>query len=154
MRNVDSIVTPLATLVRIAQPAPEAVAPTEQNAAGTGTPQANEPQPMPVTPAAPQSVPESSALRPSFSCTVARSRGEREVCGDAGLAALDRNMAAQYTAAAAAASPEQRDLLRETARRFYAYRDRCPNRKCIADAYVGRMREIRDIAQGRWQPPG
>ena len=36
--------------------------------------------------------------------------------------------------------------------RFLAYRDRCPNRQCIADAYVGRMREIRDIMEGRLTP--
>jgi hypothetical protein len=33
-----------------------------------------------------------------------------------------------------------------------AYRDRCPTNACIGDAYVGRMREIRDIMEGRWQP--
>jgi uncharacterized protein len=49
----------------------------------------------------------------------------------------------------ASASPEQQALLQQTARRFYAYRDRCPARQCIADAYLGRMREIRDIMQGR-----
>ena len=41
---------------------------------------------------------------------------------------------------------------RQTARRFYAYRDRCFNKACIGDAYVGRMREIRDIMEGRWRP--
>jgi uncharacterized protein len=62
-------------------------------------------------------------------------------------------MAAQYARAVAQASPEQRDILRDTAHRFYAYRDRCPNNACIGDAYVGRIREIRDIMEGRWQPP-
>jgi len=51
-----------------------------------------------------------------------------------------------------AASPEQRALLQSTRDRFLGYRDRCPNRQCIADSYVGRMREIRDIMEGRWQP--
>ena len=62
-------------------------------------------------------------------------------------------MAAQYGRALASASPDQNAILRDTARRFYAFRDRCPNRQCVADAYVGRMREIRDIIEGRWQPP-
>jgi uncharacterized protein len=75
------------------------------------------------------------------------------VCADAGLAALDRNMATEYGRAFGVSSPEQQDLLRETERRFFAYRDRCPNRKCIADAYVGRIREIRDIVEGRWHAP-
>jgi uncharacterized protein len=60
-------------------------------------------------------------------------------------------MDAQYGRAVSVASPEQRDLLKSTARRFYAYRDRCADNRCIGDAYVGRMREIRDIMEGRWQ---
>ena len=61
-------------------------------------------------------------------------------------------MATQYAQAIAEASPEQRELLRRTRDRFIGYRDRCPNRSCMGDAYVGRMREIRDIMEGRWQP--
>ena len=49
------------------------------------------------------------------------------------------------------ATPDQQVLLLRTARRFYAYRDRCPARQCIANAYLGRMREIRDIMEGRWR---
>ncbi len=62
-------------------------------------------------------------------------------------------MASQYRDAFADADPEQQDVLRGSARRFYAYRDRCPDAKCIGDAYVGRMREIRDIMEGRWRAP-
>jgi hypothetical protein len=62
-------------------------------------------------------------------------------------------MAAQYGRALAQASPDEHDLLRDTAHRFYAYRDRCSDNRCIGAAYVGRMREIRDIVEGRWQPP-
>ncbi|HEX6603953.1 MAG TPA: hypothetical protein VF027_03615, partial [Sphingomicrobium sp.] len=68
-----------------------------------------------------------------------------------GLAALDLNMSTQYRRALSSASPEQRRLLQSTRDRFLAYRDRCPNQRCMADAYVGRMREIRDIMEGRWQ---
>ena len=68
------------------------------------------------------------------------------------IAALDRNMAAQYLRALTSASPQQQAILQSTRDRFLGYRDRCPNRQCIADAYVGRMREIRDIMEGRWQP--
>ena len=62
-------------------------------------------------------------------------------------------MAAQYRRALAAAAPDERALLQSTRDRFLRYRDRCGDRQCIADAYVGRMREIRDIVQGNWQPP-
>jgi uncharacterized protein len=73
------------------------------------------------------------------------------VCSDGGLAALDRSMAAQYGHAMATATPEQQALLRRTRSRFLAYRDRCPDRQCMGDAYVGRMREIRDIMEGHWR---
>jgi uncharacterized protein len=69
------------------------------------------------------------------------------------LAALDRDMAGEYARALGVASPDQRDLLRETGRRFDTFRDRCSDRKCIADTYAGRIKEIRDIVEGRWQQP-
>jgi hypothetical protein len=147
LHNADAIIAPLATLARTQQPAPqpeanEIVPQTSNDTA----PEASEPEP-----AAPQS--QSSTAQPSFSCANARTRGETAVCGDAGLAALDRNMAAEYGHALTVATPDQRELLRQTARRFYAYRDRCPDRQCIASAYSGRVREIRDIVEGRWQQP-
>jgi hypothetical protein len=151
LRNADAIITPLATLARVGGSPPPSAAPetnaiaAEQPPAGaSGTPQA----PSPAEPLAPRP----SGAGASFDCTKARTRGEVAVCSDAGLATLDRNMAAQYGRAVSQASPEQRDLLLETAHRFYAYRDRCPNNACIGDAYVGRMREIRDIMEGRWRP--
>ena len=61
-------------------------------------------------------------------------------------------MASEYGRAFAVAAPEQRQILRQTAHRFYAYRDRCPDRQCIAAAYAERVSEIRDIVEGRWQP--
>ena len=90
-----------------------------------------------------------AAGRPSFNCANARTSGENAVCGDSGLAALDVRMAGQYRRALSEAGPVQRQQLQATRDRFLAYRDRCPNRRCMADAYVGRMREIRDIMEGR-----
>jgi nitrite reductase/ring-hydroxylating ferredoxin subunit len=60
-------------------------------------------------------------------------------------------MTTQYRRALSGATPAQRQFLQTSRDRFLAYRDRCPNRQCMADAYVGRMREIRDIMEGRWQ---
>lgn len=158
LRNADSIVAPLATLERVNQPAPTAPAaeqgaPSEMNGA--------EPKPPPATPpqSAQQAAPTipsgqaSSSAPPSFDCVKAHTKGQFAVCSNAGLAALDRNMAAQYASAMSGASPQQKELLRRTRGRFMEYRDRCPNRTCIGDAYVRRMREIRDIMDGRWQPP-
>jgi uncharacterized protein YecT (DUF1311 family) len=159
LRNADALVAPLATLARVGQPAPQSppamqmneTPPTEMNGmtAAPSAPVAPTTEPAPAQPAPPRA----AAARPSYNCANARTRSEIEVCSDAGLATLDRNMAAQYGQAIEDASPDQRDLLRRTRDRFLAYRDRCPNRACIGQAYVERMREIRDIMEGRWQPP-
>lgn len=146
LRNADPIVTPLATLARVAEAAPQPATPETSEAAPVD-PLAPIPAPAPTAPSA------SAQANPSFNCGDARTNGERAVCGDSGLAALDRNMAAQYGRAVSSGSLDERAVLQETRNRFLRYRDRCPNRQCIADAYVGRMREIRDIMEGRWQPP-
>ena len=163
LRNADTIIGPLATLARtgqVGQPsAPQPQAPVESppptpGAAPQPQPQQSAPQPAPA-PAQPQPTkqpgPSVPGAHPSFDCAKARTKGEIAVCSNAGLAALDRNMADQYRNAIRQATPEQRALLRRTRDRFLAYRDRCPNRSCIGDAYVGRMREIRDIMEGSWR---
>src|SRR5436190_12650478 len=149
LRNADAIIAPLATLARVGEPvqAPEGIdtnelAPTQPAENVAASESAN----------AVVGPPSSSPARPSFDCANARTKGEIAVCADGGLAALDVNMATQYRRAVAAADSEQRSILQSTRDRFLAYRDRCPNRQCIADAYAGRMREIRDIVEGRWQP--
>jgi hypothetical protein len=150
LRNADAIVAPLASLARVAQPAPQA--PTaETNQVAPEQPEANVAASQSATqvPGPPSSYPG----RPSFDCSKARSRGEISVCQDSGLSALDLNMAGQYRHALSTADPTQRALLESTRNRFVGYRDRCPNRQCIADAYLGRMREIRDIMEGRWRTP-
>jgi hypothetical protein len=158
LRNADAVVAPLATLARVGEPVRQPTPPVETNAIAPVQPEApaGPPPPANVAPAPPSPVParpSASPGRPSFDCAKARTRGEVGVCSDSGLSALDRNMADQYRGAFAGATPGQQQLLRDTARRFYAYRDRCPDRKCIGDAYVGRMREIRDIMAGRWRAP-
>ena len=151
LRNADAIVTPLATLARVA--------------AAPRPPAADAPAPEPAEPALPQP-PEAVIVpgptepapvrqgqaRPSFNCGAARTRGEVAVCRDAGLASLDRQMAAQFNGAMSRAGPGERALLQRTRGRFLSYRDSCRSDACIADAYRGRMREISDIMAGRWQP--
>lgn len=143
LKNADAIIAPLATLARVAQAAPEPTAPEDTNTVAPEVPEGTE-TPEPAAP--------TSGARPSFDCANARTRSEIAVCSDTGLAALDRNMASQYSRALGSASAQQRALLQSTRDRFLSYRDRCPNNSCISDAYVGRMREIRDIMEGRWSP--
>ena len=154
LRNADGIITPLATLSRTVQPEGAPSPDDETSAPDNGDNQADVPeaQPQPEQPVQ-TATPAPSGARPSFDCSAAHSRGEIAVCSDAGLAALDRTMTAQFRRALSNASPDEQTLLRRTGERFIAYRDRCSNRACIGDAYVGRMREIRDIMEGNWQPP-
>jgi hypothetical protein len=145
LRNADAIVAPLATLARVAQPeqpsaTEENTSEAEQEGNAEASVSAN------VQPGPPSSYPG----RPSFDCNNVHSRSEIAVCSDSGLSALDLNMATQYRRAMSTASPEQQALLQQTRNRFLGYRDRCPDNRCIGDAYVGRMREIRDIMEGRW----
>jgi hypothetical protein len=178
--NADDIVVPLATVSNAgtqagsltgalpqadhggqqAAPAPSpATPPTQrvQNAPPPPQPQkAVVPRPAPpparAKPAPPPKRPPVAvaAAKPSFNCRYAKTRGEITVCGDAGLAALDRQMSAEYYRAVAAARPGQRTMLERSRNRFLRYRDSCGSEACIADAYRGRIREIGDIMSGRW----
>jgi hypothetical protein len=144
LRNADALIAPLASLTRDAAPQQPAIATNEVAPAITDdNPVA--PESANVQPGPPSAYPG----RPSFDCAKASSRSEISVCSDPGLSALDVNMAAQYRRAIASATPDQRAILQRTRDRFLGYRERCSSRQCIGDAYVGRMREIRDIMEGR-----
>jgi uncharacterized protein len=88
---------------------------------------------------------------PSFNCRFARTRGERAVCKDPGLATLDRQMAASFNSAMSRGTPAQRELLQHTRLRFLTYRDSCRSSSCVAKSYRGRLKEISDIMAGRWK---
>ena len=159
LRNADAIVTPLATLVRVAQTEPQPSAPGLDPLAPLGgraqAPPIAEPDSGTGFPSGvrdDEEQPQATA-RPSFNCGAARTRGEIAVCRDSGLASLDRQMASQFAGALSRADSEERALLQRTRNRFLSYRDSCRSDSCIAEAYRGRMREIGDIMAGRWQPP-
>ncbi len=151
LTNADAIITPLATLARVDAAAEDPLA----NATGPALPPISA-DPGPVAPLPAEPAPPATAgpgARPSFNCQYARTRGEIAVCNDAGLAALDRQMAAEFSRAMAQASAGERAMLQNSRGRFLSFRDRCGTNSCIADTYRGRMREIEDIMAGRWQPP-
>lgn len=132
LTGADAIVIPLATLARSAPPPPpiadDPLAPTDD---------------APPIDRAPV------ASGPSFDCARARSQGERAVCANPNLAELDRLMARLYVRTLESADPDTRRALQRSRDRFLAYRERCPDDACIAEAYRGRMREISDIMRGR-----
>jgi len=152
LANADGIITALATLTQ-AEPADENF--NELNAA---EPLPGQIPPVPTDPLAPippqpgGTTPGQPTTNPSFDCGNARSAGEIAVCNDPRLAALDRRMASQFRSAMSGASPEQRAQLNQTRDGFLRYRDQCESNSCVAETYQGRMREIRDIMRGTWQP--
>ena len=154
--NADAIITPLATLARVgAADAGDPLAPETPTDPNIPPLTAPDPAPSTAPPPEPSSPPPAAAppatASPSFNCRNARTRGEIAVCGNPGLAGLDRQMATQFNSAMSRADPEERTLLQRTRSRFLSYRDSCRSEACIADAYRGRMREIGDIMAGRWR---
>jgi uncharacterized protein YecT (DUF1311 family) len=152
VRNAAGLISALSALQRsdgaISQPlGSEPLAPPPSEAQPEPAIEPSEPLEPEAAPAPP------SSARPSFNCGAARTRGERAVCSDPGLAALDRQMASQYQRAVSGSPADRQALLRRTRDRFLSFRDSCGSDACIADAYRGRMREISDIVAGRWQPP-
>ncbi len=163
LSNAEEIVTPLATLARVGGSNQAPLDPTanlsgQDPFAPAAPPDAlpGEVRPPPRAPApapAPEPPPPPRATAsPSFNCANARTRGEIAVCGDPGLASLDRRMASQFNSAISGATPAQRSLLTRTRASFLRYRDNCPSNACIAQTYQGRIREISDIMSGRWTP--
>ena len=153
LHNADAIINPLSTLSRVEQPSTQPSAPATENGVAPETPQSNSAQPTSTPPQPTPAAPQPSAARAGFNCATSHTPTQATLCGDPGLASLDRGLASENARALGVASPDQRDLLRSTERRFDTFRDRCSDRKCIADSYAGRIREIRDIIEGRWQPP-
>lgn len=171
LTGAEGITVPLATLARIgganSSPADSAPVPEVREAPApddsTAAPQPPAPPPPEAArpadaaperaPPPPAVIPPSAGVRPSFNCARARTRGEVAVCNSSELAALDRQMANFYQTAYRGAEPQARALLERTRTRFLAFRDRCGNNSCIADAYRGRITEIRDIVDGRWRAP-
>lgn len=93
--------------------------------------------------------PRVAQARPSFNCANARLRVETAVCSSDRLAAADRAMSGTYFRAVAQADPETRSRLSASRARFLAYRNRCGDDECIAQAYADRIDEIEDLAGGR-----
>ncbi|MEO6432574.1 MAG: lysozyme inhibitor LprI family protein [Sphingomicrobium sp.] len=151
LRDAQQIVSELAGLtLSPVQPSAPPPMPVDVEMADRGPPAVD-----PLAPLAPPPVPPrpTASARPSYDCTKARTQSERMVCADPGLANLDRNMAGVYGRAMAQGSPQQQALLRQTRDRFLAYRDNCSSAACVGGAYNDRIREIGDIATGRWSPP-
>lgn len=157
LSNEGLIVTPLATLAQIRRPVEQPIA---LPAVAEAEPQKSRPRlaqipPTSTLPAAARSArvePQRAAAaqpRPSFSCKIARGRGETAVCKSADLAKLDRHMGMLYGQSWGQANAAKRERLLGTRDGFLAKRDACRSDSCISAAYVARMREISDIMSAK-----
>lgn len=166
LEGADAIIVPLATLARTGSKSqlPSLSLPAPSPGAELGAVEQRSDLQAPAVPTQKQAssteserktMPSAQATsngRPSFNCRYARTRGETAVCNDGALAALDRQMAAQYYRGISAVDARQRQALTATRDRFLRYRDQCPSHACIAEAYRGRMREISDIVSDGRSP--
>lgn len=82
-----------------------------------------------------------AGARPSFDCRRSGSDVSRAICADAGLARLDRDMAAAY-ARAVARRPDAARRLDQRQSDFLNARQRCESDGCIARLTRRRLREL------------
>lgn len=146
--NADAIVVPLATISRSSGSGTAPLVPPDL---GNDVEPAPSDEPPPADTSTEPDPPQATRANPSFDCGNARTRSEVAVCSDPGLAALDRQMAAQFNRSLMDADRRQRRLLERTRDRFLSYRERCANSQCIAETYRSRMREMNDIMADRWR---
>lgn len=123
-------------------------APSEQTAPATTEKPATT-APVSATPA-----PATPALQaPSFDCAKAQSEAEKQVCADAGLSALDRQLAALYKRVQT--SPDELDIAAEQ-RGWVKGRDACwqavDAKRCLVESYQTRIVEL-NIASGSVPAP-
>ena len=87
-----------------------------------------------------------SAATPSFDCTKAHSAAEQLVCQDAGLAALDNELAALYPKAMNQLSAEQQKTEKAMQRGWIKGRNECwkesDSRQCVEESYQLRITEL------------
>ncbi|MGE6170541.1 MliC family protein [Aeromonas media] len=96
------------------------------------------------------------AATPSFDCTKAHSAAEQLVCQDAGLAALDNELAALYPKAMSQLSAEQQKTEKAMQRGWIKGRNECwkesDSRQCVEESYQLRITELQ-IKGGQLRVP-
>jgi hypothetical protein len=127
-------------------PAPRPAQEPARAAAPRPTRQASVAEPREAAPAPARSparaATASAGARPSFNCRYARTRSERLICGDPGLAALDRGLNAAYEEAIAAGA--DRRTLRAAQDRWLSVREAAAgDPDAVADVYRRRIDELR-----------
>ena len=109
-----------------------------------------------ILPASVPSVAQSPLLKrtggPSFDCMRVPEAGIEElICRSAQISKLDRNLARIYAQRLAAATKQQRDILRDDQRNFIILRDLCQTSEtdvngCVTGSYRARIRALTPVA--------
>jgi uncharacterized protein len=108
---------------------------------------APQPGPAPVI-ATPQPMPV-ALTQPSFDCRLAHGTDEQAICGDAALAALDRNLSSLYYGLADTLPADARVALRREEAEWVGRRRACADSvPCLAQAYNSRIAELQQRARG------
>jgi hypothetical protein len=127
-------------------PPPRArVAPQHAKTVVHPTRAAAQPAPVASQPAKVVKPAAAAPANPSYSCQIAKGRGETAVCKNNDLSRLDHHLGVLYGQSWGQADTARRARLLDTRERFIARREACKSDSCISDAYVRRMREISDI---------
>jgi len=107
------------------------------------------PTPIPVAPA-PQPLPVPVAVaQPSFDCRIVHNADELAICGNAGLAALDRTLSSLYYGLADRLPTGARVALRREEEGWIGRRRACGDVvPCIAQAYNTRIAELQQRSSG------
>ena len=93
-----------------------------------------------------------SGVGPSFDCAKATAKAEAMVCGDAGLAALDRTLAVAYRKAMGSWPAGEVAKQRTAQRAWLAARNKCGRPECVRSAYQRRLIEVQ-ITSGQLEVP-
>jgi hypothetical protein len=101
---------------------------------------ADEPVNSPAMPA----TTETSSYPTSFDCDKARSTSEMLICGDADLAALDRDLAQVYKQAKAAV-PDKKAFAAVTTQNWNWRERNCRDKACLASWYADQKRRFENI---------
>ena len=109
-----------------------------------GTGPKSEPKAEPQPQAAPVAPAPAAEIKPSFDCGKTEKNAEKMICADAGLAALDREMALVYELAHAGANatPLFGELL-DSQRSWVNQRNTCFDNDCVAEITVRRIHQLR-----------
>jgi uncharacterized protein YecT (DUF1311 family) len=82
--------------------------------------------------------------RPSFRCESMRTMSEATICRSSALSQLDREYAALY-ARAIAAAPDTRAIRREAVARLRERNRSCETERCLQAWFVGRIGELQAV---------